>query len=35
VADPIVIVGEVTEAAETSCEELGETLAAGLELGIF
>lgn len=35
VADPIVVVGEVTQAAEARCEELGETLAAGLELGIF
>ncbi|HKU36974.1 MAG TPA: NAD(P)H-dependent oxidoreductase [Polyangiales bacterium] len=35
VAEPIVVVGEVTSAAEARCEELGETLAAGLELGIF
>lgn len=35
VADPIIVVGEVTGAAVTSCEELGEVLAEGLALGIF
>lgn len=35
VADPIIVVGEVTDAAASSCEELGEVLAEGLALGIF
>ena len=35
VADPIIVVGEVDAAAETRCEELGELLAAGLDLAIF
>lgn len=35
VADPIIVVGEVTPDAEASCEELGELLAEGLGLGIF
>jgi multimeric flavodoxin WrbA len=35
VADPIIVVGEVGALAEARCEELGETFAAGLGLGIF
>jgi NAD(P)H-dependent FMN reductase len=35
IADPIIIVGPITPEAETTCEELGETLAEGLALGIF
>jgi multimeric flavodoxin WrbA len=35
IAEPIVVVGEVDPAAEARCEELGETFAAGLALGIF
>ncbi len=35
IAEPIVVVGEVGAAAEARCEELGETFAAGLALGIF
>ena len=35
VAEPIIVVGEVDAAAEARCEELGETFAAGLSLGIF
>jgi multimeric flavodoxin WrbA len=35
VADPIIVVGHVDALAEARCEELGETFAAGLGLGIF
>ena len=35
VADPIIVVGEVTADAEARCEELGELLAEGLGLDIF
>jgi multimeric flavodoxin WrbA len=35
VLDPIIVVGEIDPAAEARCEELGETFAAGLALGIF
>lgn len=35
VADPIIVVGEVTDEALARCEELGQTVAAGLALGIF
>jgi multimeric flavodoxin WrbA len=35
ISEPIIIVGDVTPEAEAQCEELGETLAAGLALGIF
>jgi multimeric flavodoxin WrbA len=35
VAEPIIVRGEITDAALVSCEELGLTLAAGLALGIF
>ena len=35
VAEPIIIVGEVTPEAEARCEELGELMAEGLGLGIF
>ena len=35
VAEPVIVVGEVTEVAEARCDELGETFAAGLALGIF
>jgi multimeric flavodoxin WrbA len=34
IAEPIIVVGEVTRAAEERCEELGEMFAAGLGLGI-
>jgi flavorubredoxin len=35
VAEPIIVVGEVTLDAEARCEELGELLAEGLGMGIF
>ena len=35
IAEPIIVVGEVDAASEARCEELGETFAAGLALGIF
>ena len=35
IAEPIIVVGPVTEEAEARCEELGELFAAGLELAIF
>jgi multimeric flavodoxin WrbA len=35
VAEPVIVVGEVTEADLQRCAELGQTLAAGLALGIF
>jgi multimeric flavodoxin WrbA len=35
VAEPIIVVGDVDAAAQARCEELGETFAAGLCLGIF
>ncbi|HEX4353778.1 MAG TPA: NAD(P)H-dependent oxidoreductase [Polyangiales bacterium] len=35
VADPIIVVGPVDAGGEARCEELGETIAAGLTLGIF
>lgn len=35
IADPVVVHGEVGEDDVARCEELGETVAAGLSLGIF
>jgi NAD(P)H-dependent FMN reductase len=35
VAEPLIVRGEVTDADLARCEELGETIAAGLSLGIF
>ena len=35
VQEPVIAQGEVTEAHLNRCEELGMTLAAGLEAGIF
>lgn len=35
VAEPLILRGEVTPAMETRCEELGQGLAAGLDLGIY
>lgn len=35
VAEPLIVRGDVTEEALGSARELGETLAAGLALGIF
>lgn len=35
IAEPTIVVGPVTAEAEARCEELGELLAAGLDLGIF
>ena len=35
VAEPVICPGEVTEAYLAQCEELGGTLAAGLDMGIF
>jgi multimeric flavodoxin WrbA len=35
VAEPVIVVGPVDAAAEAHCEELGELMAAGLELGVF
>jgi len=35
IAEPIIVVGAVTESALARCEELGELFAEGLSLGIF
>lgn len=35
VAEPVIVKGEVDEAARQRCMELGQTLASGLALGIF
>ena len=35
VAEPVIVVGAVTDAAIERCAELGQTIAAGLALGIF
>lgn len=35
VAEPVIARGEVTREAVTQCEELGQTMAAGLALGVF
>jgi multimeric flavodoxin WrbA len=35
VAEPLVLRGELSDQSLVSCEELGQTLAAGLDLGIF
>ena len=35
VAEPLIIKGEVTEEGTQSCYELGQAVAAGLDLGIF
>jgi len=35
IAEPIIVVGAVTVAAEARCAELGELFAAGLGLGVF
>jgi hypothetical protein len=35
VAEPLIVRGEVSDADLVGCEELGETIAAGLALGIF
>lgn len=35
IAEPIIVVGEVTPQALEKCGELGQTVAAGLTLGIF
>lgn len=35
IADPIIVRGEVCEADLLQCSELGQTMAAGLSLGIF
>ena len=35
VAPPVVLAGEVTESGLAACRELGATLAAGLEAGVF
>jgi multimeric flavodoxin WrbA len=35
VADPVIAKGDLTEADLARCEDLGETLAAGLALGIY
>jgi Ca2+-transporting ATPase len=35
IAEPVIVVGEPEEAALTRCRELGQTMAAGLALGIF
>lgn len=35
VAEPLIVKGAITDADLQSCEELGQTLAAGLALGIF
>lgn len=35
ICEPLIVVGEVTQAARERCRELGETMAAGLQLGIF
>ena len=35
IAEPVIVVGEPEESALTRCRELGQTMAAGLALGIF
>ena len=35
VADPVIVVGEVSDADVQRCAELGQTVAAGIALGIF
>jgi hypothetical protein len=35
IADPLIVRGDVTEEDLARCEELGETVAAGLGLGIY
>jgi multimeric flavodoxin WrbA len=35
VAEPLICRGEVTPAMETDCEDLGQALAAGLDMGIY
>jgi multimeric flavodoxin WrbA len=35
IADPVVVVGEPDDAALERCRELGQTLAAGLAMGIY
>lgn len=35
IADPLIVKGEITEAARQRCAELGQTMAAGLAMGIF
>ncbi len=35
VAEPVIVVGDVTDQAQERCSELGQTIAAGLALGIF
>jgi multimeric flavodoxin WrbA len=35
ICEPLIVVGDVTEAARASCHELGQTMAAGLSLGVL
>lgn len=35
IADPLIVKGDITDANLQSCRELGQTVAAGLALGIF
>lgn len=35
ICDPIIVVGDVDEPARSRCRELGQTMAAGLSLGVF
>lgn len=35
IAEPVIVVGDVTDAALQRCNELGQMMAAGLSLGIF
>jgi multimeric flavodoxin WrbA len=35
IADPLIVRGEITEDARRRCVELGETMAAGLAMGVF
>jgi hypothetical protein len=35
ISDPLIFVGDIDESARARCRELGETMAAGLSLGVF
>lgn len=35
IAEPVIVVGDIDEAARARCRELGQTMAAGLSFGVF
>lgn len=35
ICDPLIFIGDIDEGARSRCRELGETMAAGLSLGVF